>query len=133
MLLSESQNGNQEVFDLRVGLLIDFSLDFKIDFSGIDFILVVEKDSFFESLKTANFFERFPNSLLVTGKGYPDYNTKYFLKIMTHHLPNIPIFYLGDSDPHGLEIYLNYLIGTQISCYENFNIGNMVHLGVDGS
>lgn len=70
--------------------------------------------------------------MLITGKGYADYQTKYFLKILSHQLPNLKFFYMGDFDPHGLEIYLNYCFGTAKSCFENFNLPKMEFIGIDG-
>ena len=36
--------------------------------------------------------------------------------------PQIPIYYLGDHDPHGFQIYLYYKYGNEITKYEYNNI-----------
>ncbi len=58
--------------------------EFKIDYNNSNkplFILIVEKETLFFNLLENNFFTQiFKNILLITGKGYPDYLTKVFLK-----------------------------------------------------
>ena len=39
---------------------------------------------------------------------------------------------MGDFDPYGLEIYLNYCFGNSKTCYENFNLSEMKFIGIDG-
>jgi DNA topoisomerase VI subunit A len=72
-------------------------------------VLIVEKDTLFQSLVTSpEFFKRTP-CILVTARGYPDNITIRFLQrlgeIFNHELP---FLYLGDLDPHGISIYLTY-------------------------
>jgi DNA topoisomerase VI subunit A len=55
---------------------------------------------------------------LVTGKGYSDFGTKQFLLNLLGQDPKIIFFYLGDFDVHGLDIYLDYLFGSEMSVYE---------------
>lgn len=40
---------------------------------------------------------------------------------------------MGDFDPNGLEIYLNYIIGNSKSVYEKFNIPEMDFIGINGA
>lgn len=49
--------------------------------------------------------------MVITGKGYPDYNCKKFIHFLSYY-NNLPIFYLGDADPFGADIYLNYAFGS---------------------
>jgi DNA topoisomerase VI subunit A len=46
----------------------------------------------------------------VTAKGYPDFATRHLLSILSGR--GIEMFYLGDADPHGAEIYFIYLFGS---------------------
>jgi meiotic recombination protein SPO11 len=84
------------------------------------FILVVEKESIFFNILGNKIYENnFMNSIIVTGKGFPDYLTKYFIKKLVK-LTNLPIFYFGDFDPSGIEIYFNYIFGCKTSSRENY-------------
>ena len=44
------------------------------------------------------------NTVLITGKGYPCYSTKRFVKYLSELNPLIPVYYFGDMDPHGYDI-----------------------------
>ena len=97
------------------------------------FVLIVEKETlFFNLVGNYQFYSKFPNAIVITGKGYPDYITKIFIKRLSEQLSNVPFIYFGDHDPHGLEIYLNYLFGSTQSCKENsyMCIGNLKWVGL---
>lgn len=85
------------------------------------FILVVEKETlFFNLIENHLFYMKFPNAIVVTGKGFPDLITKVFIKKLYKLLNcNVPLFYFGDSDPHGFEIFLNYFCGSKGMSREN--------------
>ena len=84
------------------------------------FVLIVEKETlFFNLVGNYQFYSKFPNAIVITGKGYPDYITKIFIKKLSSQLADIPFIYFGDHDPHGFEIYLNYVFGSKQSCKEN--------------
>ena len=58
--------------------------------------------------------------VIITGKGYPDYGTKYEINIIRKFLkriwiqnPNLPFFYLGDYDIYGIDILFNYTFSSQ--------------------
>ena len=60
--------------------------------------------------------------MIVTGKGYADYSTKYvnnqnnkrnFLKRVWNDNPCTIFYYLGDYDPHGISILFDYTFGNQ--------------------
>jgi DNA topoisomerase VI subunit A len=114
ILLNSSQT-----FDKINLISFDYFLeDLKFE-SNAKFILVVEKESlFFNFISNKIYQDHFLNSIIITGKGFPDYITKYFLKKVSQNL-NIPIFYFGDFDPSGFEIYLNYIFGCKTSSREN--------------
>ena len=83
------------------------------------FVLIVEKETlFFNLVGNYQFYNKFPNAIIITGKGYPDYITKIFIKKLSNQLNNVPFIYFGDHDPHGFEIYLNYVFGSTQSCKE---------------
>ena len=96
------------------------------------FVLIIEKETlFFNLVGNYQFFRKFPNSIIITGKGYPDYITKIFIKKL-FNLVNIPFIYFGDHDPHGFEIYLNYIFGSIQSSKENnfMCLGNIKWIGL---
>ena len=93
----------------------------------------MEKETlFFNLVGNYQFYSKFPNAIVITGKGYPDYITKIFIKRLSEQIINVPFIYFGDYDPHGLEIYLNYLFGSTQSCKENsyMCIGNLKWIGL---
>ena len=97
------------------------------------FVLIVEKETlFFNLVGNYQFYSKFPNAIIITGKGYPDYITKIFIKKLSNQLNNVPFIYFGDHDPHGFEIYLNYIFGSIQSCKENsyMCIGNLKWIGL---
>ena len=50
--------------------------------------------------------------LVVTAKGYPDYGTRQFLQNLGELVEGLRMFYVGDADPYGAEIFLTYLFGS---------------------
>lgn len=86
-------------------------------------VLIVEKDTVFKKLIEQKIFEKLENLLLLTGKGYPDINTRLFLKKLLEH-KNIKVYCLVDGDPYGIHIMTIYRYGSraldhvreQISC-----------------
>ena len=78
-------------------------------------ILIIEKESaFFELTKSESKFcikgnKFFEDFLILTSKGYPDFRIKSFIDSV---LPNVSeIYYLGDYDVFGFDIFLSYAIG----------------------
>eukprot|EP00106_Octopus_bimaculoides_P006941 XP_014774383.1 PREDICTED: meiotic recombination protein SPO11-like [Octopus bimaculoides] len=63
------------------------------------FILVVEKDATFQHLLNYGISDQFPY-IIITGKGFPDINTRLLLKTLWNEL-RIPVFGLMDADAHG--------------------------------
>ncbi|KAE9421503.1 hypothetical protein Angca_004806, partial [Angiostrongylus cantonensis] len=99
-------------------VLISESLENFRLISSTQFIIVVEKDAIFQKLIDEGYFEYFPRSLLVTGKGYPDLCTRKVLQWIVDQLA-VPIYGLFDSDPHGcIEIMLTYKYGSSSDCVE---------------
>ncbi|ELQ74447.1 Catalytic subunit of the meiotic double strand break transesterase [Trachipleistophora hominis] len=82
-------------------------------------VLVVEKDCMMTFIKEVFLRNNRPiDFLLVTGKGYPDYNTLAFLRRLEHM--KCQIYGLFDLDPFGLSIFKNY----------KSKINSMVRIGI---
>ncbi|XP_063701627.1 meiotic recombination protein SPO11 [Culicoides brevitarsis] len=80
--------------------------------SSAKYILIVEKDTVFKKLLDDDIFGRISTKLiLVTGKGYPDVNTRHIVKYLIDTL-HIPAYILVDADPHGIEIMFTYRFGS---------------------
>ncbi|XP_033247418.1 meiotic recombination protein W68-like [Drosophila miranda] len=78
-----------------------------------DFVLVVEKESVFESLLARDLFGTFGRRcILVTGKGYPDCSTRRIVHRLSTEC-HLPAYILVDADPFGIEIMLVYRLGSQ--------------------
>ena len=54
--------------------------------------------------------------LLITAKGYPDFGTRKFLNQLARAYPMLPMYYIGDADPFGAEIFFTYLFGSTTAC-----------------
>ncbi|MCQ2818106.1 MAG: hypothetical protein MJ252_12640 [archaeon] len=120
-LISMTDTGDYKANLITVDYInSNYSINLQSPFQSPFFILVLEKDTVFTSLNSnRNFHYRFPNCTLLTGKGYPDYLTKLHLQNISKKLPQLPIIYLGDNDPYGYEIFLNYSFGAVVSTLEN--------------
>eukprot|EP01135_Chromosphaera_perkinsii_P001994 Nk52_evm41s215 gene=Nk52_evmTU41s215 len=75
-------------------------------------IVVVEKECFFYSLlKSASvkspLFDP-KNTILITGKGYPDLNTKLFLELLIL-AREVEVYFLVDYNPYGFDIMVQYI------------------------
>ncbi|KAL6740532.1 hypothetical protein Aduo_013881 [Ancylostoma duodenale] len=103
---------DQKLIDCRNQQVLIFEslMDHRV-ISEAFFIIVVEKDATFQKMIDEGFFDFFPKSVLVTGKGYPDICTRQVLRWLVDQLA-LPIFGLFDSDPHGIEIMLTFKYGS---------------------
>ncbi|XP_070600675.1 meiotic recombination protein SPO11 [Erythrolamprus reginae] len=81
------------------------------------FILIIEKDATFQRLLDDNFCCKMSPSIIITGKGVPDINTRLLVRKLwdTFH---VPIFALMDADPHGIEIMSIYKYGSVSMSFE---------------
>lgn len=52
--------------------------------------------------------------VVITGKGFPDFTTRKFVKICAESL-SIPVLALTDCDPWGIEIVCVYKYGSLVS------------------
>ena len=73
------------------------------------FVLIVEKETVFQSLLCCKEFFAVNPCILITARGYPDNISIRLLHRLKCMLgSSLPFFYLGDLDPHGISIALTY-------------------------
>lgn len=108
------------------------------DISGITniqstarFILVVEKDAIFQILLDGDIITTMHPCILVTGKGFPDANTRQIVRKLWDTL-QIPVMGLVDADPYGVEILCTYRYGSLSMAYDcnHLAVPQMQWLGV---
>ncbi|XP_015791709.1 meiotic recombination protein SPO11 [Tetranychus urticae] len=100
-------NCSDHPFGLTISQDIDLIEDIQSD---AKFIMIVEKDASFQHLINQKILDKFP-IIMMTGKGFPDCDTRRFLKILTQTL-SIPVLGLFDANPWGLEILCIYRYGS---------------------
>lgn len=88
------------------------------------YILIVEKEAVFSHL-----YEELDNVIIMTGKGFPDHYTRYFLRALIAACPAVPVFALVDSDVHGILIMRTYENTTE-NTIETYDSVNIQYLGV---
>jgi meiotic recombination protein SPO11 len=68
---------------------------------------------------------------LSQAKGYPDIQTRQFLRLLSRHCPTTPIFALVDFDPDGIGIMSIYKYGSVSLAHEkNLAVSSIRWLGV---
>lgn len=81
------------------------------------FVLVVEKDAVFQRLLDEGFCETMRPCIIITGKGFPDMNTRMLLnRLWKEFSPRF--FILVDADPYGIEIMSVYKYGSRSLSFE---------------
>ncbi|XP_070570118.1 meiotic recombination protein SPO11-like [Ptychodera flava] len=80
--------------------------------SSAKMVLIVEKDAIFQKLLDEKLFEKIPECIMVTGRGFPDVSTRRMVKKLWDCL-QIPILALVDADPHGMAILSVYKYGSR--------------------
>ncbi|KAI5704585.1 hypothetical protein M8J76_006766 [Diaphorina citri] len=105
---------NREIikYDVGGGVMLPQNIgDIReIEFGG-KYILIVEKDAAFQKLLDENIFQRQPDCVLITSKGFPDVNTRLFLRKLKDSV-DVPLYALVDADPYGIEIMCVYRYGS---------------------
>ncbi|KAK4868165.1 hypothetical protein LT330_007363 [Penicillium expansum] len=98
----------------------------EIDISRVRWVLVIEKEAVFHRLARVSYHTRAlaGEGIMVTGKGYPDFMTRTFLRAMSDSASNQsrspPRFYaLTDGDPHGMAIMSTYKYGSAAHLHQN--------------
>ncbi|XP_044730589.1 meiotic recombination protein SPO11 [Chrysoperla carnea] len=89
--------------------------------SDAKFILIVEKDAIFQKLLDDKILNNLGPLILITGKGFPDINTRFLLKRLSLKL-RIPIFAMVDADPYGIEIMFTYRFGSLKMSHEGISL-----------
>ena len=89
--------------------------------SLVKFILVVEKEATFLEMITRSKIHDMMDCILITGKGYPEYQTKQFIHLMWSFL-RLPIFCVCDGDPGGIDIMCMYRFGSLAMAYDSDNL-----------
>ncbi|XP_063968055.1 meiotic recombination protein SPO11-like [Lytechinus pictus] len=85
------------------------------------FVLIIEKDATFQKIIDDGLVDRIPNCIIITGKGFPDINTRMLVRTLWDTL-HIPVFALVDADPHGLAILFVYKFGSRSLSYESHSL-----------
>ncbi|CZR56625.1 related to MEIOTIC RECOMBINATION PROTEIN REC12 [Phialocephala subalpina] len=74
------------------------------------------------------------NGIIITAKGYPDIQTRQFLRLLSTSFPHIPIFALVDFDPDGIGIISTYKHGSKALAHEtNLAVPSIQWLGIRSS
>ncbi|KAJ5562485.1 Winged helix-turn-helix transcription repressor DNA-binding [Penicillium sp. DV-2018c] len=98
----------------------------EIDITRARWVLVIEKEAVFHRLARISYHTKAlaGEGILVTGKGYPDFLTRRFLRAISDSVSNqsrtLPRFYaLTDGDPHGMAIMSTYKYGSAAHLHQN--------------
>ncbi|XP_067033456.1 meiotic recombination protein SPO11-like [Acropora muricata] len=89
--------------------------------SDAKFLLIIEKEASFQRLLDDNVLQKLHPCIVITGKGFPDVNTR----MMVHRLwctLQIPVLGLVDADPHGVEILSVYKFGSKALSFDSHNL-----------
>ena len=89
--------------------------------SNAKYILVIEKEATYTRLIECKFDSKVGPCIMITGKGFPDINTRMLLKKLQEEL-QIPVFALVDADPHGIDIMCVYKFGSKSLSHEAANL-----------
>ncbi|CAI6352400.1 unnamed protein product [Macrosiphum euphorbiae] len=87
--------------------------------SKAKYILIVEKNASFQKIINEGLLKKNKCTfVMITGKGFPDINTRLFVKQLSCKL-NIPILVLVDANPFGIEIMCVYRFGSNSMVHQN--------------
>ncbi|KAH8369747.1 hypothetical protein KR093_000769 [Drosophila rubida] len=90
--------------------------------TSAEMVLIVEKESVFESLLSQHAFSTFGlRFILLTGKGYPDCSTRRIVHRLSVEC-QLPAYILVDADPFGIEIMLIYQHGSQAMAFSSLEL-----------
>ncbi|RAH85094.1 meiotic recombination protein spo11 [Aspergillus japonicus CBS 114.51] len=98
-----------------------------LEVSDIEWVLILEKEAVYRRLAGMNYHVRSMAGLgiLVTGKGYPDLNTRAFIRRLYDESrrrqasKRIRFYALVDGDPDGMGIMSTYKYGSLAYAHEN--------------
>ncbi|KAK4142312.1 Spo11/DNA topoisomerase VI subunit A [Dichotomopilus funicola] len=114
-------------------LLPSASLIQRIDFRGVRWVLVVEKEATFRTLAASRYCvaSQAGHGVLITAKGFPDLATRRFLSFLQRARPNLALHALVDFDPHGVAIMRTYKYGSKrLGHEENATSSRLRWLGI---
>ncbi|SCP03906.1 topoisomerase, putative [Plasmodium ovale] len=112
-LLMLKKNGQSlNLDDMEYGLMTNENLlqVAKVE-SRAHYIIIVEKYSLYQKLCENKIWNVLP-SILMTGKGFPDFSTRKVLSELVN-LFDLECVYVGDYDPYGIQIFLSYKEGCK--------------------
>ncbi|XP_039591734.1 meiotic recombination protein SPO11 [Polypterus senegalus] len=89
--------------------------------SSAQYLLIVEKDATFQRLLDDNFLGESAHCIIITGKGFPDLNTRLMVRKLWEFL-QIPVFALVDADPYGIEIICIYKYGSMSMSFQGHRL-----------
>ncbi|CDH16806.1 uncharacterized protein ZBAI_08594 [Zygosaccharomyces bailii ISA1307] len=89
-------------------------------------VIVVEKEAIYNKLINSGNGKLLQDSIIVTGKGYPDFLTRLFLNKL-QCIPCIESWEIyTDADPHGMDIASKYMLNK----IDHYKCGKLIHKGV---
>ncbi|XP_067143266.1 meiotic recombination protein SPO11 isoform X2 [Centruroides vittatus] len=118
------QDGEKNYIDCcnSIGMLIPADIENITNISSnAKFILVIEKDATFQKLLDEKFTVHLGPCIIITGKGFPDINTRKLIHKLWNTL-HIPVLALADADPHGVEIVCVYKFGSLSLAHNSDNL-----------
>lgn len=117
------------IYPCQKGLMFDCSMKepilipikYKLS-ANINLVVVIEKDAIFKSFCDflSNRSNELENVLVITGKGFPDFLVRNFVKYLANL--NLPIVGFMDSDVYGLHIFKTFMIFHDANKYQNFKL-----------
>eukprot|EP00112_Aurelia_sp_Birch-Aquarium-sp1_P009763 Seg212.6 transcript_id=Seg212.6/GoldUCD/mRNA.D3Y31 product="Meiotic recombination protein SPO11" protein_id=Seg212.6/GoldUCD/D3Y31 len=122
-LVFKDEEGNYiDCSQTKMGTMVPSHIDAIHDFySKARFVLLVEKEASFQKLNDDQIITKLGPCILITAKGFPDVNTRIFLRKIWENL-KIPILALMDSDPYGIEIMYVYRYGSKSMTFDAENL-----------
>ncbi|CCF60437.1 hypothetical protein KAFR_0K00820 [Kazachstania africana CBS 2517] len=90
--------------------------------ADFDKIIILEKEAVYSKLVQNKLML---NSLIITGKGYPDHLTRKFINKVSHLCSDIEIFV--DADPDGICIALNYMKDCPMAQYKGITVAALIN------
>lgn len=110
--------GNNSLINGNLIPYCDRNTNFHFDsVTSIKQVIIIEKEAIYNKLIRLPNLNK--NSIIVTGKGYPDTLTKTLVRIILSLLsPQIPFKILTDSDPYGIDIFLKYANSEYEKCFQ---------------
>jgi len=88
------------------------ALDYLSFDSNANVMLIIEKETIFQSLLQSKITQSLP-CILITGRGYPDLSTRKFTRKLVDTFPHLLTLALVDWNPSGLQICMMYKFGSK--------------------